>query len=188
MALMEISLTACADMLLGDCTYIFGGYSDEYGELTSVERYSILGNTWEDLPNMGVARWDISAVAALRNDIFILGGYDSRVLALFDTELLEWKAEAILCDMPGLKGAAAAAVLKNRYLVVIAGKGEYFDRSAGWLIYDCWSNQWSRKSASVNMFTARDGHTAAVIDGEIVVAGGQYLSSMECIDANDILK
>ena len=44
----------------------------------------------------------------------------------------------------------------------------------------------------MNMITARGGHTAAVLGGKIVVAGGdrdeQVLSSMECIDARDILE
>ena len=53
-------------------------------------------------------------------------------------------------------------------------------------------NQWSSTPASMNMITARVFHTAAVLDGKIVVAGGendgQFFSSMECIDARDILK
>ena len=73
---------------------------------------------------MAAARYDFCAVAALRNEIFILGGDRTRVLELFDIALLEWKTEASLCDMPGSRGGAAAFVLTNRYLVMIGGEDE----------------------------------------------------------------
>ena len=44
----------------------------------------------------------------------------------------------------------------------------------------------------MHMITVRYFHTVAVLDGKIVVAGGECydggLSSMECIDARDILE
>merc|ERR1712127_681638 len=162
------------------------------GVLSSVERYSIVGNTWEDLPDMAVARWDHCAVAALRNKIYILGDYRTRVVEVFDTAILEWRAEASLFDMPESRFGAAAVVLKNRYLVMIGGRDEDFKITPGCLIYDCSINQWSSTPASMNMITARESHTAALLDGKIVVAGsgssgGRRLSSMECIDTRDIL-
>ena len=48
----------CAGVLLDDYIYIFGGIG-----LASVERYSIVGNTWEDLPDMAAARSSHCAVA-----------------------------------------------------------------------------------------------------------------------------
>ena len=63
--------------------------------------------------------------------------------------------------------------------------------TAGYLIYNCSINHWSSTPVSMNTITARYSHTAAILDGKIVAAGGhdafQYLSSMECIDAHDIL-
>ena len=111
---------------------------------------------------------------------------------MFDTALLGWKIGLSLCDMPGARDAAAAVVLLNRYLVLIGGDVEKDVATAGCLIYDCLINHWSSTPASMNMITSRCIHTAAVLDGKIVVAGGysdgqRGLPSMECIDAGGIL-
>ena len=58
------------------------------------------------------AHSDHCAVAALRNEIYILGG-GACVLEVFDTALLDWRLEVSLCDMPGKKGYAAIVLLKN---------------------------------------------------------------------------
>ena len=113
----------CASVLLDNYVYVFGGYNGDRA-LASVERYSIAGNNWEDLPDMAEARCGHCAVvAALRNEIYILGG-DARVVEFFDTALLEWKTEERLCDMPRSRVGAAAVVLKNRYLVMTGGLDE----------------------------------------------------------------
>ena len=188
MAPMGTARYICAGVLLDDFVYIFGGV-----DLCSVERYSIAGNTWEDLPDMAEAeeRYGHFAVAAMRNRIYILGGDYSRVVEVFDSAVLEWRTEARLCDMPELRYFAAAVVLKNRYLVMIGGLDDEGGVSAGCLIYDYSINNWSSTPASMNMITARGCHTASVLDGKIIVAGGssaeQFLSSIECIDACDIL-
>ena len=148
MAPMRTARASCAGVLLGDYLYIFGGSG--YYNLTSVERYSIIGNNWEDLPDMAAARWRHCAVAALRNKIYILGGFPhTRVLEVFDTALLQWRTEASLCDMPMERGGAAAVVLKNRYLVLIGGLDEGYKITAGCLIYDCSINQWNSTPAVI---------------------------------------
>ena len=85
---MRTALAGCAGVLLGDYFYIFGGDNDE-DKLASAERYSIVGNTWKDLPDMAAARCCHCAVAALWDKIYILGGYGTRVLEVFDNALLE---------------------------------------------------------------------------------------------------
>ena len=97
-----------------------------------------------------------------------------------------------LCDITAVRDYPAAVVLKNRYLVMIGGGDEDYNSSAGCMIYDCLINHWSSTLASMDMITARYNHTAAALDGKIVVAGGRRgrrcLSSMECIDARDLLE
>ena len=119
LAPMGTAQAKCAGVLLGDFLYIFGGVG-----LASVERYSIVVNTWEYLPDMAGWHWGHCAVAALRNQIYILGGYGTRVLEVFDTALLEWRTGVSLCDMPESRNDAATIVLKNRYLVMIGSYEE----------------------------------------------------------------
>ena len=64
---------------------------------------------------------------------------------------------------------------------------------AGCLVYDFSSNCWSSTPASMDMIEARSCHTATVLDGKIVVAGGwgrdgNVLASVECIDADALLE
>ena len=100
LAPMGTARLVCAGLLLGDYLYIFGGCNNFAYPLVSVERYLIAGNTWEDLPDMAAARFGLCAVAALRNEIYIMGDDYTRFLEVFDTALLKWRAEACLCDMP----------------------------------------------------------------------------------------
>jgi len=112
---------------------------------------------------------------------------------VFDTgPSLSWKNPTYLRDMPEARYRAAAVLVKKKYLVVIGGS----DRmcvSAGCLIYDIWCNRWSSSPVSMDMIEARKTHNAAVLDGNIVVAGGwgrngHVLASAECIDAESLLE
>merc|ERR1712226_1368727 len=115
---------------------------------------------------------------------------------VFDTSSLTWKNPTYLRDMPEEGRNAAAVVLKKKYLLVIGGFGKnsrYWRATAGCLIYDIWCNRWSSTPASMDMIEARGSHTAAVLDGKIVVAGGwgqdrNKLASVECIDADALLE
>ena len=194
MAPMRASRSGSAAARKGDYIYVFGG-GDCRAVMASVERYSIVRNIWEGLPDMTGKRYGHCAVTAvLRNEIYILGGIiRTRVLEVFDTALLKWRrGEASLCDIPGMREFAGAVLLKNRYFVVIGGFDD-FHETAGCFIYNCSINQWSSTPASINMITSRRSHTAAILDGKIVVAGGRGsgvagISSVECIEIHDILE
>merc|ERR1712137_1120522 len=92
---------------------------------------------------------------------------------------------------PGERHAAAVVALKNRYLVVIGGyRSEEVPDASSCYIFDWSSNRWFKTPASMNMSTPRRFHSATVLDGKIVVAGGYCegcSSSMECIDVNVLL-
>merc|ERR1712043_13886 len=112
---------------------------------------------------------------------------------VFDTSSLSWKNPTYLRDMPVVRCRAAAVLLKKKYLVVMGGYDEAWCATAGCLIYDIWCNRWSSTPASMDMNEAREQHTAAVLDGKIVVAGGvgrgsKVLASVECIDADALLE
>lgn len=174
--------------------YVFGGKNGRQ-TLCSSERYCIGTNTWEALSadNKVVKRFGHAFTVC--SDIYIVGGgFGDRSLEVFDTVLQRWKIEeALMPDMPGSKRrkSPAAVLLKDRFLVVIGG----WERRpvANCLIYDCIMNQWSSAPESVDMTIARVTHSIAVLGGTIFVAGGrgmdrEPLSSMEFIDADDLLK
>ena len=85
-----------------------------------------------------------------------------------------------LSKMPEMRSLTTAVVLHNKYLVLIGGHDEEKVVIAGCFIYDFWSNCWSStptaataSSSCTDMIDACGGHTAAVLDGKIVVAGGE---------------
>merc|ERR1712137_973832 len=176
--------------------YVLGGFNHDDRELSSAERCSITNNTWEQLQDMPEGtRYDHCPVSTSGSEIYIVGGYGTRTVDVFDTSSLTWKDPTYLCDMPEERRYAAAVVVKEKYLVVIGGHGEWegWRVSAGCLIYDIWCNRWSSTPATMDMIEARRYHTAAVLDGKIVVAGGvgrgsKVLASVECIDADALLE
>jgi len=174
--------------------YVFGGCNGDDGWLSSTERYSIDNNTWEDLPYMPeVLREGHCAISTPGSEIYIVGG-GTCAMDVFDTgPSLSWKNPTYLRNMPKVRKFAAAVLVKKKYLVVIGGRDEDYAVSASCLIYDIWCNRWSSTPASMDMIEARKMHTAAVLDGKIVVAGGDgrdgnVRASVESIDADALLE
>ena len=180
--------------LQGDYTYVFGGVGNTGYMLASAERYSIADDTWEALPEMAEKRAEHCAVPALLgNAIYIVGGYGNCSLELFDTALNGWKCDRHLNGIPECRNYGAAVMLEDRYLVLIGGFNETKTAVASCCIYDCIFNQWAISAPkSIDMSTVRARHTAAVLDGKIIVAGGECqikrLSSMEFIQIRDLLE
>jgi len=191
MAPMDTSRYGCAIALTGGYIHVFGGEGGNGRVLKSVERYSIADDTWEYLPSMAEERKYHSAAVFGADNIVIVGG--ARSVLVFDVFLKRWKTQGAynLRDMPGERHAAAVVALKNRYLVVIGGyRSEEVPDASSCYIFDWSSNRWFKTPASMNMSTPRRFHSATVLDGKIVVAGGYCegcLSSMECIDVNVLL-
>ena len=133
------------------------------------------------------------AISTPGSEIYIVGGR-TRAVDVFDTgPSLSWKNPTYLRDMPEVRYEAAAVLVKKKYLAVIGGFDVGFHVTASYLIYDIWSNRWSSTPASMDMIEARHGHTAAVLGGKIVVAGGidrgyKALASVECINADVLLQ
>jgi len=172
--------------------YVFGGCKNN-GGLSLTERYSIDNNTWEGLPDMPKGpRNGPCAISTTGSEIYIVGGRTCSV-DVFDTRMLTWKNPTYLHDMPEVRYCAAAVVVKKKYLVVIGGYDKEGADSASCLIYDIWCNCWYSTPASMDIIKARHHHTAAVLDGKIVVAGGRdrgykALASVECIDIDALLE
>eukprot|EP00816_Leptocylindrus_hargravesii_P008031 CAMPEP_0196801788 /NCGR_PEP_ID=MMETSP1362-20130617/1565_1 /TAXON_ID=163516 /ORGANISM="Leptocylindrus danicus, Strain CCMP1856" /LENGTH=141 /DNA_ID=CAMNT_0042172913 /DNA_START=28 /DNA_END=449 /DNA_ORIENTATION=+ len=130
-----------AAILKDEYIYVFGGYNGR--SLSSTERYSVANNTWENLPDMPKGPCDgHCAVSTTGSEIYIVDGYATRTVDVFDTSSLSWKNHTYLRHLPEVRCYAAAVVLKDKYLVLIGGYGED-GVTAGCLIYDIWSNRWS---------------------------------------------
>eukprot|EP00814_Leptocylindrus_danicus_P017600 CAMPEP_0116032682 /NCGR_PEP_ID=MMETSP0321-20121206/18326_1 /TAXON_ID=163516 /ORGANISM="Leptocylindrus danicus var. danicus, Strain B650" /LENGTH=168 /DNA_ID=CAMNT_0003508187 /DNA_START=28 /DNA_END=530 /DNA_ORIENTATION=- len=168
MAPMATARSYFAAALKDKYIYVFGGYNNDYGGLSSTERYSIDNNTWEGLPDMPEWRSGHYAVSTTGSKIYIVGGVTCSV-DVFETSSLSWMTSMYSRDMPEVRRCAAAVLLKKKYLVVIGGYGEGWHASC--LIYDMWCNRWSSTPVSMDMMETRKDHTAAVLDGKIVVAG-----------------
>ena len=174
--------------------FVFGVGAGEYvGLLSSTERYCIDNNTWEHLPDMpNGPRFGHRAVPTAGSEIYIVGGFCTHSVEVFDMgPSLMWKNDTHLHDMLNERRRAAAVVLKKKYLVVTGGGDGVSYATAGCLIYNLRSNNWSSTPASMDMIQARRYHTAAVLDGKIVVDGGEgrnVLTSVESIDADALLE
>eukprot|EP00814_Leptocylindrus_danicus_P005026 CAMPEP_0116024614 /NCGR_PEP_ID=MMETSP0321-20121206/12438_1 /TAXON_ID=163516 /ORGANISM="Leptocylindrus danicus var. danicus, Strain B650" /LENGTH=270 /DNA_ID=CAMNT_0003496411 /DNA_START=290 /DNA_END=1102 /DNA_ORIENTATION=- len=181
----------CAAVLRGKYIYVFGGFHEAW--LVSVERYSIAENSWQDLSDMPRKHYCSHPSAVIFDkDIYIMGSL--KVLDIFDTVSLMWKAgEDPSRKFPKSASAITAVALKNRFLVVICGwKGQIGSIRRSCYIYDRIFNFWAKMPAALNINFSRTGHTAAVLDGKIVVFGGsdnRYLSasSIEFIDVDNLL-
>jgi len=195
MAPMGTARFGCIAALKDEYIYVFGGRNINGGWLYFTERYSIDNNTWEnDLPDMQTwPRAGHCAISTSGSEIFIVGG-GTCAMDVFDTgPSLSWKNPTYLRDMPEVRQFAAAVVVKKKYLVVIGGSDMDFRATASCLIYDIWCNLWSSTPTSMDMVEARECHTATVLDGKIIVAGGRgrdgiALASVEFIDADALLE
>lgn len=58
---------------VGKYLYVFGGLTDLFAILDSVERYNVLTNTWEDLPPMHTATHSLAAIK-YQDKIYLTGG------------------------------------------------------------------------------------------------------------------
>jgi len=184
MAPMATARFCFAAALKDNYIYIFGGCDDDH---EPSERYSIDNNTWGGLPDMPNGnRCYPCAVATAGSEIYIVGG-SAWSVEVFDTATLTWKNETHLDSMPEIRRYAATVVLKKKYLVLIGGGDQYWKATASCLIFDFSSNSWSTTPASMDLIEARRYHTAAVLDGKIVVAGGRN-ASVECIDVDALLE
>jgi len=197
MAPMGTARSLFAAQLKDKYIYVFGGVS-KTRMLSSTERYSIDNNTWEDLPDMPKGpHFGHCAISTTGSEVYIVGGArlfgPTYSVDVFDTGPSQsWKNPTYLRDMPEVRCAAAAVLVKKKYLVVIGGR-DIDGVTASCLTYDIWCNCWSSTPVSIDMIEARCCGSAVVLDGKIVVAGGwgrdrDPLVSVECIDADALLE
>eukprot|EP00816_Leptocylindrus_hargravesii_P012174 CAMPEP_0196804252 /NCGR_PEP_ID=MMETSP1362-20130617/3830_1 /TAXON_ID=163516 /ORGANISM="Leptocylindrus danicus, Strain CCMP1856" /LENGTH=187 /DNA_ID=CAMNT_0042176417 /DNA_START=66 /DNA_END=626 /DNA_ORIENTATION=+ len=86
MAPMATTRYYFAAVLKGNYIYVFGGFGFNGGCLSSTERYCIDNNSWEQLPDMPKGpRRGHCAVTTTGSEIYVVGGYGTRSVDVFDT-------------------------------------------------------------------------------------------------------
>uniref|UniRef100_A0AAF5HZ57 BTB domain-containing protein n=1 Tax=Strongyloides stercoralis TaxID=6248 RepID=A0AAF5HZ57_STRER len=114
-------VTYAASVVFNNKIYIIGGKLNE--ALSTVKKYSICRNVWEDIHPMNYPRWNASAIV-YNNRIFVIGGYsfnsELKNCEVYDIEQELWS------DIPEMpyKRAGASLSIKNDILYVVGGVGE----------------------------------------------------------------
>ena len=128
------------------------------------------GDQWNTLPSMSNSRFG-SAVAAVGNQIFVMGGWDglsavSKVVEMYDLQAKTWTRKS---NMPTGTVYAASAVVGNLIHVI----GGYNGTSAlsTHLVYNTLTDSWSQ---STPLTSPRSGSGAAVVSQKIYLIGGFY--------------
>jgi hypothetical protein len=154
---------------LGANIYCLGGF-DGNMRLNSVEIYNSEDNSWSLAPPMKSIRSDACAVA-YDNKIFVIGGYDGtevlRSTEIYDTAREEW----VLGPRLNVSRSGLKAVILNDKLYAIGGfNGEDRLRSVEILDLSNPNAVWTLSNSE--LITPRSNFGAAVVDKNILVAGG----------------
>lgn len=179
---------------------ICGGYGENGKVLSTVERYSIINDTWSTMPSMRFARFDHTAVE-WNGLIFIIGGYGPRgtmsSCEMFNITSNVWN------DLPDMQ-----VVRREHSSVAIgvtsstSGAGAHVYAIGGWGTksverYDIVAKKWNRIADLLNV---RNNHSSIVLAtggstqvATIFVIGGQekdggymgYCTDVEQYDINE---
>ncbi len=90
---MMAARSAVGVAVLDGKLYAVGGYNDDDGFLSSVERYDPALDAWEAVAPMAEARYKL-AVAVLDGKLYAVGGYNNGYLSLverYDSALNAWE-------------------------------------------------------------------------------------------------
>ena len=163
--------------VVGGRAFFMGGYTASGDPSTSM--WELLDDVWVDrtpLPEPVAA----GAAIALGNDIHIVGGAPGGLFLRYDPEGGTWSR----LPEPAREREHVAAVVLEGEIWAIAGRwaGEVFDTTEA---FDPATQTWR---AGPSLGEARSGFGAAVVDGAIVVAGGEVFSPDQALTSVEILE
>ena len=150
-----------------DEVYVFSGEFD-WRQVKSVERYSIVTDTWHKVDDMYDGRgW--YCICAFMDKIFVLGGthqyMDSTNTCLqFNTKDCEWKEVA---GMNEARRKSACAVFEGR-IVVAGGRDDADVRLNSVESYDVHADEWHHMP---NMIRFKIHHRLVVVRNKLLVIG-----------------
>jgi hypothetical protein len=162
--------------------YIFGGAeAPDWGPTSTVWRYEPSADGWQELGPMPEARLAGAAVT-LGDKIYIIGGVGgSEAILEFSPAQESWQ----LLPGPAQPREHVSAVAFGNEIWVLGGRWQGVGELATVEIYNPTTNSW-RPGPSLNV--ARAGFAAAVVDGQLMAAGGEVImNGSETLDSLEIL-
>lgn len=153
----------------GGKLYVTGGYDT----LATVFVYDIATNTWASGPALPAGTDNVATLAA-DGKVYAIGGEAGSVLQVFDTAANSWAAGPRLPSAPGVRFAAAAALLNGK-LHVVGGWNASNTSSASLAsqdVFDPATQAWQTPAAAP-MATARNAAAAGAINGLLYAVGGR---------------
>jgi DNA-binding CsgD family transcriptional regulator len=157
--------------LLGGRIYLPGGQNRAGEQLTVLEIYDPIGDTWETGPAMpvGLSRY---ALVAFEGKLYIFGGWDGTQITptvlVFDPDLENWEMRS---SMPSALADAGAVVASNR-IHLVGGMNETGPVATNWIYTPAREGQDPWQEAAP-MLDARSGHGIVTIADSIHILGGE---------------
>jgi len=157
---------------LDNAIYICGGWSHDFEELSSCEKYDCTSDEWASMPPMQTKRWGHVSVA-YNNKIYIFGGRNGMPLNTYilnSTEIFDpvegsWKLGA---EMPTARYSMRAVAVQDK-IYICGGTIDAENPVDSCYIYDPATDKYT---PGPPMAKARYGHHMVVLDGKIYIIGG----------------
>ena len=171
----------CKAVCLKGEVYVFGGYDDNVDLQTSIERYSIITNTWTKVADIYDGRQQF-CVCAFMDKIIMFAGYTTihdgttDSCLQFDTKNHTWKQ---LSGMNEVKQYAACVVFEGR-IVVSGGMCTSWNDLNTVESYDVIADEWS---SMPNMINGHSLHELVVVKNKLFVIG-RGVDECEVFDTN----
>ncbi|MBI4854283.1 MAG: hypothetical protein HY819_20990 [Acidobacteria bacterium] len=141
--------------------------------LSSIEYYDPKANKLVSVTSLPIALYDLAAVT-LNNKIYLIGGYNSKAIALNRVYAFNPENNKMtkLAPLPAPRAGLRATVVDGK-IYVFGGKTKLPNKEA--LVYNPENNKWKKLAP---MSTPREQVALNVVDGKILVAGGKGLKNL----------
>jgi len=186
----RVARTEQVSMLWGDYIFLLGGFTPPGSVTAAVERYQISTNTWTTVADMPLGRQHVqTAVDIEAGKLFVLGGYPSTVIDLFQgqVELFiydiasdSWSRGA---DLPTPRGAGTSQVVGHEVFIIggMDDAGNILDTVES---YNMRTNTWT--TGYPRMPTPREHLASGLVNNDtIVVFGGRAVSITSGMNATE---
>jgi N-acetylneuraminic acid mutarotase len=138
---------------------------------------------WVTLAPLGAGPRQETGVAALGDEVFVVGGFDQNGAFLPRVEAYRWRTNSwrTTAPLPVAMHHVNLAAFDGK-LYALGGLGQSFVALGNAYVYDPAADSWS-PVPSMPAGTQRGGGAVGVVEGRIVIAGGYRLGSVRDVSA-----